>query len=90
MHQLINYFVDDLEAQSMACLTNLNRHMINRYLSLIRQRIAVLCEQESLFRGKIEVDESYLGGKRIKDIESFWSYAKRRLMKFHGLADSIF
>ena len=26
----------------------------------------------------------------INGIKSFWSYAKRRLMKFHGIADSTF
>lgn len=39
---------------------------MNRYLSLIRQRIADLCEEESPFQGEIEVDESDFGLKRVK------------------------
>lgn len=175
--QLVRYFVHDLDAQTIASLIHLNRNTVNRYLTLIRERIAKFCEQQSPFKGEIEVDESYFGGKRIKGkrgrgaykktpvfgilkrggkvyteivpdcakatlqgiirgrvdpdsiihsdgwrgynglvdlgykkhyrvnhgadlfanrgshingIESFWSYAKRRLEKFHGIANSTF
>ena len=175
--QLIRHFTHDLDAQTIASLTQLNRNTVNRYLTLIRKRIAEFCEQESPFKGEIEIDESYFGGKRLKGkrgrgaykktpvfgilkrggkvyteivpdcakatlqgiirgrvdpdsvihsdgwrgynglvdlgykkhyrvnhgsdefvnfkshingIESFWSYAKRRLAKFHGIADSTF
>ena len=175
--QLIKLFVHDLDAQTIASLANLNRNTVNRYLRLIRSRIAEFCETQSPLKGEIEVDESYFGGKRIKGkrgrgafkktpvfgifkrggkvyteivpdcakatlqaiirgrvspdsvihsdgwrgydglvnlgykkhyrvhhgknefatgrshingIESFWSYAKRRLIKFHGIADSTF
>jgi transposase-like protein len=174
---LMRYFVHDLDAQTISSLLNLNRNTVNRYLALIRKRIAEFCEQQSPFKGEIEVDESYFGGKRIKGkrgrgaykktpvfgilkrggkvyteivpdcakatlqgiirgrvdpdsiihsdgwrgynglvdlgykkhyrvshssdefangknhingIESFWSYAKRRLMKFHGIPESTF
>lgn len=54
--------------------------------------------------GKVEVDESYFGairvrGKRgrgargnnhVNGVESFWSYAKRRLLKFNGIHESKF
>ena len=175
--QLVRHFVHDLDAQTIASLIQLNRNTVNRYLTLIRKRIAEFCEQQSPFKGEIEVDESYFGGKRIKGkrgrgafektpvfgilkrggkvytevvpdcakttlqgiirgrvdpdsiihsdgwrgynglvdlgykkhyrvnhgsdefanrkshingIESFWSYAKRRLEKFHGISDSAF
>jgi len=39
---------------------------VNRYLLLIRQRIADLCEEKSPFQGEIEADESYFGEKRVK------------------------
>ena len=174
---MIRHFSHDLDAQTIASLTQLNRNTVNRYLTLIRKRIAEFCEQESPFKGEIEIDESYFGGKRLKGkrgrgaykktpvfgilkrggkvyteivpdcakatlqgiirgrvdpdsvihsdgwrgynglvdlgykkhyrvnhgsdefvnfkshingIESFWSYAKRRLAKFHGIADSTF
>ena len=64
--ELIKYFSLDLEAQKIAILTHLNRNTINRYLRLIRVRIAEHCEQQSPLKGEIEVDESYFGAKRIK------------------------
>lgn len=174
---LLRHFVHDLDAQTIASLLGLNRNTVNRYLTLVRKRIANFCEQQSPFREEVEGDESYFGAKRIKGkrgrgaykktpvfgilkrggkvyteivpdcakatlqaiirgrvdpdsiihsdgwrgynglvdlgykkhyrvdhgsdqfissrshingIESFWSYAKRRLMKFHGIPDSTF
>jgi len=63
---LIKYFSLDLDAQRIAVLVHLNRNTVNRYLRLIRERIAQYCEQESPLQGEIEVDESYFGAKRIK------------------------
>ena len=161
--ELLRHFAHDLDAITIASLVQLTRNTVNRYLNLIRKRIADFCEQQSPFKGEIEVDESYFGGKRIKGkrgrggkvyteivpdcakatlqgiicgrvdpdsvihsdawrgynglvdlgfkkhyrvnhgsdefvnrkshingIESFWSYAKRRLAKFHGINDSTF
>lgn len=64
--ELIKYFSLDLDASQIAVLTGLNRKTINRYLTLIRQRIAELCEQDSPFKGEIEVDESYFGARRVR------------------------
>ena len=64
--ELIKYFSLDLEAPKIAFLTHLNRNTVNRYLRLIRERIAEHCEQLSPLKGEIEVDESYFGAKRIK------------------------
>jgi len=64
--EIVKYFAFDLDDQTIALLTKLNRNTVNRYLSLIRQRIADLCEEESPFHGEIEVDESYCGAKRVK------------------------
>ena len=55
-----------LGAQQISILTNLNRNTVNRYLKLIRKRIAELCESETPFKGEIEVDESYFGAKRVR------------------------
>ena len=63
---LIKFFSLDLSAQQIAILTKLNRNTINRYLKLIRKRIAELCESETPFKGEIEVDESYFGAKRVR------------------------
>ena len=64
--ELVKVFTLDVDAQKIAFLTQLNRNTVNRYLFLIRQRIAEFCEHQSPFQGEIEVDESYFGGKRIK------------------------
>jgi len=64
--ELVKYFSLDLDAQQIAILTNLNRNTVNRYLKLIRKRIAELCESETPFKGEIEVDESYFGAKRVR------------------------
>jgi transposase-like protein len=64
--QLIRCFVLDLDAYQAAAMTGLNRNTVNRYLRLIRQRLAQFCEAQSPFAGEIEVDESYFGARRIK------------------------
>jgi len=55
-----------LGAQQISILTKLNRNTVNRYLKLIRKRIAEICESETPFKGEIEVDESYFGAKRVR------------------------
>jgi len=62
----VKYFAFDLDARTIALLTKLNRNTVNRYLALIRNRLADLCEEESPFQGEIEVDESYFGAKRVQ------------------------
>jgi len=74
--QLLRYFVYDFEAKTVASLTGLNRNTVNRYLTLIRTRIAEYCEQQSPVQGEIEVDESYIGGKRIKGKRGRGAYRK--------------
>jgi transposase-like protein len=159
--KLIQYFASDLDAKNIASLTNLNRNTVNRYLILIRRRIAEFCLKSSLlsangefaspqFKSKditclledqatylktpvfgviqcndkictmivrrtnmnsashwtnsentiaenndnlnLHNKEDYLYGSEsfINGIESFLSYARQRLMKFHGIPDSTF
>lgn len=64
--ELLRLFCLDIDAHNISLLTHLNRNTVNRYLYLIRKRIASFCEEESPFYGEVEVDESYFGGKRIK------------------------
>ena len=64
--EFVKYFALDLDASKIALLTGLNRNTVNRYLLLIRNRIAEYCEQSSPFQGEVEVDESYFGARRIK------------------------
>ena len=64
--QILRLFAVDLTAVQIAELVHLNRNTVNRYLTLIRQRIASYCESESPFSGEIELDESYFGARRIR------------------------
>ena len=64
--QIILLFSLDLQATQISEVMRLNRNTINRYLKIIREKIANYCEKESPFSGEVEVDESYFGGKRIK------------------------
>lgn len=45
--KLIQYFASDIDAKNIATLTNLNRNTVNRYLILIRKRIAEFCLKSS-------------------------------------------
>jgi transposase len=180
--QMLKLFAYDLDAQTIASLTNLNRNTVNRYMGLMRARIAEFCESQSSFReeqlkdgldnkairadekstsanlsrgngnkgpvigirnengnvyaeivpncyksslqgvirGKVDPDrlnpddgwqrynlvvdpaykkqfhvtqgkdETALDRSNLNRIESFWSYAKQHLMKFHGIAESTY
>ncbi|MFP6637916.1 MAG: IS1595 family transposase, partial [Nitrospinaceae bacterium] len=58
--KILKYFSLDIEATKVAQLTGLNRNTVNKYLLLIRKRIAEECKTESPFLRDIEVDESFL------------------------------
>ena len=73
---LIQHFIHDLDAQTIASLIGLNRNTVNRYLALIRNRIADFYDKQSPFKGEIEVDESYFGAKRIKGKRGRGAYKK--------------
>lgn len=64
--EILRYFSIDLNASQITKLTNLNRNTINRYLKEIRIKIANHCQEQSPFRGEVEVDESYFGARRVK------------------------
>jgi hypothetical protein len=160
--KLIQLFAMDLDAKAIAALTNLNRNTVNRYLTLIRGRIAEFSQQKfpikkdgdyvrsQLFgtgiygdkdsatligtdtpvfgilqykdqictvvlpgteyqiskqcdvcelTGPVDADNYQIRDKReysagnenlIEGIESFLSFTKKRLMKFHGIPESTF
>ncbi|NOS35745.1 MAG: IS1595 family transposase [Deltaproteobacteria bacterium] len=64
--ELVRHFSLDLTSDTISVLIGLNRNTVNRYLLLIRKRVAEFCEQESPFSGEIEVDESYFVARRVK------------------------
>ena len=69
IRQIVRLFAVDLDASQIAQLTNLNRNTVNRYLAALRERIARFCEAESPVKGKVEVDESYFGARRVRGIK---------------------
>jgi len=74
--EIVKHFSLDLAAENIAILTSLNRNTVNRYLILLRKRVAEFCEQQSPFSGEIEVDESFFGAKRIKGKRGRGAYGK--------------
>jgi len=64
--RFLRHAAADLTAVQTAALTGLNRNTINRLLGCLRERMAEACELERPFRGHVEVDESYLGPRRVK------------------------
>ena len=74
--EFIRHFSLDLDAHKIAFLTSLNRNTVNRYLLLIRKRIAEFCEQSSPVHGEIEVDESYFGARCIRGKRGRGAYGK--------------
>jgi len=55
-----------LYASQIAQPAALNRNSVNRYLHVIRKRIAEFYETQSPFSGEIEINKSFLGARRIK------------------------
>jgi len=64
--KILKLFCVDLTAVQIAEIICLNRNTVNKYLKLMRQQIAAICESESPFSGEVEVDESFFGEKRVK------------------------
>lgn len=65
--ELTKSFALDIDAERTSILANLNRNTVNRYYTLLRERIAQICDRESPFpKGEFEVDESYFGPRRVK------------------------
>ena len=76
IREILRLFATDLEATQISELTKLNRNTVNRYLRMIRERMAEYCEQQSPFSGTIEVDESYFGARRVKGKRGRGAYGK--------------
>ena len=64
--EIVKLFSLDLEADQTANITGLSRNTINKYYKAFRERIVLICEENSPLSGEIEVDESYCGARRIK------------------------
>ncbi len=66
--EIIKLFSADLDSLSNSFFDT-NRNTIHKILKNIRVRICEICEKESPFeKGEMEMDESYFGAKRIRQI----------------------
>ncbi len=59
-------FSEDLSATQISHLTKISRPSINKYLTAIRSRIFLYCQDQSPLKGEIEIDESYFGARRVR------------------------
>lgn len=67
--KILRKFCIELTAIQAARDLELNRHIIDRYYNLFRQKIADYQErQKQKFRGDIEIDESYFGSRHVGDL----------------------
>ena len=62
--RLIELFISGSTARTAAALVDVNRNTAAYYFHRLRQLIYQAVEDETLFSGEIEVDESYFGGRR--------------------------
>jgi len=74
--EIVKLFSLDLEADQTANITGLSRNTINKYYKAFRERIVLICEENSPLSGEIEVDESYFGARRIKGKRGRGAYGK--------------
>ena len=75
--EIIKLFSTDLTAQQIALFSGVSRNSVNKILKTIRIRIAEICEQESPFeKREIEMDESYLGARRIRGKKGRGAFGK--------------
>ncbi|MDH4320691.1 MAG: IS1595 family transposase [Desulfobulbaceae bacterium] len=63
-NRLIEHFVAGTTARTAAVLVGVNKSTASYYFHRLRELISKAIENETLFSGEIEVDESYFGGKR--------------------------
>lgn len=64
---MVEHFSLDIDASKTAKLSNVNRNTVNRYFNIFRILIHNNRKKElEKLSGKIEVDESYFGAKRVK------------------------
>ena len=63
--QLVKLFSLDLDAIQISEISQLNRNTVNRYLKIIRTRIAELCVMEYPLGGEVDVDFDMKGDRAI-------------------------
>ncbi len=62
--RLIEHFIAGTTARTAAVLVNVNKTTAAFYFHRLRELIYDYVEEQTIFSGEIELDESYFGGKR--------------------------
>ncbi|CAB5124543.1 hypothetical protein D3OALGA1CA_2800 [Olavius algarvensis associated proteobacterium Delta 3] len=88
--QLIKLFAHDLDAQTISSLTKLNRNTVNRYLMLIRARIAEFCESQSPCSEPFEGKKSCLESVDRKNKRSRAAIQKTPVFGIHHHNGSVY
>ena len=61
---------------------NIDRKIVKKYINKIRVILYSYCEKISSFKGEIELDESYFGGKKL--------YLKECEFRFNHRHDNLY
>jgi transposase-like protein len=64
--EILRYFALDLTATECAALSHISVRSINNIYLKIRQRMVIICQQNSPLKGDLEADESYFGARRVR------------------------
>jgi hypothetical protein len=87
--KLVQHFASDLDAKAIATFTGLNRNTVNRYLALIRERIAEFCLRESPLKGGDGHSNSHLSRKNFHGDKGLVAYTKIPLFGVFRCRDKI-
>jgi hypothetical protein len=87
--KLVQHFASDLDAKAIASLAGLNRNTVNRYLALIRERIAEFCLRESPLKGGDGHTDSHLDRKDANGEKGLLAYAKTPLFGVFRCRDKV-
>ena len=86
----LRLFCLDLTATQIAKISGLNRNTVNRWVQLIRRRMADICERQARMEGIIEADESYFGPKRIRGKRGRGAGGKTIVFGLHKRGEHVF
>jgi len=64
--EILRYFAQDFTASDTSKLSSVSVRSVNTTFLKLRNRIAQECENQTPFKGVVELDESYFGPRRIR------------------------
>ena len=76
IREIVRDVAADLTALQAAALSGLNRNTVNRLYRGVRERMLLACEAQRRLFGVVEVDESFVGARRVKGRRGRGAYGK--------------